>query len=903
MGFPRNEVLVLCDLAVAKGYLRPDERDSICRKLAAAPAEQAKGEWLVENGVLTPEQLRELREEVPTTPSRRRSGKEASVHTGIGRIGRFEIQREIGRGAMGIVYVAKDPVLNAPVAVKVLPQHVVQDEEDRLRMLREAQSAALLRDHANIVTVYEASMEDPAPYVVMEFVEGDTLRSLIEQAYEGGRGLPSEEALGYATQVANGLAEAHRRGLIHRDIKPQNLMVTDATPRVLKILDFGIAKNLMPGSTVTEPGAVPGTYLYLPPELLAITLGLASDDRALRSSPKTDVYALGVTLWETLAGYNPWRDAGSFARLLELKQQAGRCDDLPALPGELSEHMKHAISRLIAPDPAGRCADGGEAIELLQGLGRPTPAPFPPPTMPEEQSEAESSFLEEYWFGDRCIKLYMGDITDLEVDVIASSDDNHITMNGGVSNRILEVGGQIIQEEAHQQLPSPPGEVLVTSAGALKCQFVFHALVIDLDKLVFPTLETIAQCTRGVFAKADRLGLQTVALPALASGSAGLALRDVTRTMLEAVVRAFTDETTNVRNVILAFLKTDEFAGFVRSQVLAIVPTKAAIRRRTGHSKASERFVPNRKARAEPKWTLSRHVLPSTEAELPQLDGYRVERERFLGEMFTTYEAAHEVSGTRVFLSLIAEEHKYPARLDEELRELARLGLHPHLLPVLQVGQAEQIRFLTQEFWPGDDLESHVTTNGPLDERSALRQWARVADAVAYLHEHNVVLRSLRPQKILIAIDRPHLRILDYFSWKLRAASAGEGATLHMGTPSVFTAPEVMLGEEVGKHSDVFVLGVLLHFMLTGRDPFERADSSDRLLARMCRGLPNSALQDVQNRKLRRLVEIATAPAENRPRSVTELLEFLKSSEGGEEDLAHERGFLRRLRRLLGAKR
>lgn len=198
------------------------------------------------------------------------------------RIGRYQVEDLIGRGGMGVLYRARDTRLERPVALKFLPRALSLDAGAKERFLREARAASSL-DHPNICTIYEADeTEDGAIYIAMACYEGETLGRRLERGP-----LDAEEALDLVRQAAKGLAAAHARGLVHRDVKPANLLIT--SDGILKILDFGVAKTPEPG--VTLPGQRPGTPAYMAPEQAR---GDGVDGSA-------DVWSLGLVLREMLA--------------------------------------------------------------------------------------------------------------------------------------------------------------------------------------------------------------------------------------------------------------------------------------------------------------------------------------------------------------------------------------------------------------------------------------------------------------------------------------------------------------------------------------------------------------------------------------------------------------------------
>jgi serine/threonine protein kinase/WD40 repeat protein len=213
------------------------------------------------------------------------------------RLGRFEILGFLGAGGMGEVYRARDHQLERDVAIKVLPAALSDDADRRRRFEKEARAAGGL-NHPNILAVYDIGVERGSSYIVTELLEGETLRERM-----GGRPLAPRKAADYARQIANGLAAAHDRGVVHLDVKPGNLFVT--TDGRIKILDFGLAKLIGPESsldteTITVDGTLPtvmGTVAYLSPELA----------RGVRADHRSDIFSFGIVLYEMLSGFPPFQ--------------------------------------------------------------------------------------------------------------------------------------------------------------------------------------------------------------------------------------------------------------------------------------------------------------------------------------------------------------------------------------------------------------------------------------------------------------------------------------------------------------------------------------------------------------------------------------------------------------------
>ena len=247
---------------------------------------------------------------------------------------RYRRLRLLGQGGMATVELAEDSELGRPVAIKRLAENLAADEDYKQRFLREARHAARL-SHPNVVAVYDAGAENGVPFIVMEYVEGETLSDLID-----GRGrLSPAEAVPLGLQACAGLESAHQAGLVHRDIKPQNLLV--ASDGTLKIADFGIARSL-DETQLTQTGTVLGTVGYLAPEQ-------ATGERATGAA---DIYSLGAVLYELLTGRPPY-EAGSLAELF-LQQTGGSITPVRELAPAVSAFLEDAVMHSLARSPEYR---------------------------------------------------------------------------------------------------------------------------------------------------------------------------------------------------------------------------------------------------------------------------------------------------------------------------------------------------------------------------------------------------------------------------------------------------------------------------------------------------------------------------------------------------------------------
>jgi serine/threonine protein kinase len=203
-------------------------------------------------------------------------------------ISHYKILSKLGEGGMGVVYKAEDSKLDRLVALKFLPAHLLGDEEIKKRFEREAKACAAL-SHPNVCRVYEVDQVNGKTFIAMEFIEGESLDKQIEQGP-----LKLDEALDIAQQIAKGLEVAHKKGIVHRDIKPQNIMLGEDSH--VTIMDFGLAQ-LTAASLLTRPDQTMGTTFYMSPEQ---TEGSGTDNR-------TDIWAVGVVLYEMVSGQRPFK--------------------------------------------------------------------------------------------------------------------------------------------------------------------------------------------------------------------------------------------------------------------------------------------------------------------------------------------------------------------------------------------------------------------------------------------------------------------------------------------------------------------------------------------------------------------------------------------------------------------
>jgi eukaryotic-like serine/threonine-protein kinase len=257
------------------------------------------------------------------------------------KVGHYDVVEELGRGGMGVVYKGFESALNRHVAIKLMSESLAHDQQIVERFLREARSMAQLND-PHIIQIYMIGEDSGQPFFAMEFVEGESLSQTLRRE---GR-IEPKRAMGIIAQAAQGLSVAHDRGVVHRDIKPANLMLT---PRgLVKVADFGIALSHDFDKKLTGTGEFVGTPGYLSPE---VCLGKTVDQRS-------DVFSLGIVLFEMLAGQMPFTDQSPLGLMLEVVR--AEIPDVRSLGANVSPELVAILNRMLAKDPDqryGSCHD------------------------------------------------------------------------------------------------------------------------------------------------------------------------------------------------------------------------------------------------------------------------------------------------------------------------------------------------------------------------------------------------------------------------------------------------------------------------------------------------------------------------------------------------------------------
>lgn len=360
----------------------------------------------------------------------------------LGRLGPFVITTVLGRGGMGIVFKGIDTALNRPVAIKVLAPYFASSGAARKRFAREAQAAAAVV-HEHVVAIHGVDTWKGLPYLVMSFVNGRSLQERLDA--EGPLGV--REILRIGMQTASGLAAAHAQGLVHRDVKPANILLENGVERV-RLTDFGLARAVDDAS-LTQSGVIAGTPQYMSPEQAA---GEAVDHRA-------DLFSLGSVLYAMCAGHPPFRADSTMAVLRRV------CDEQPrpirSLNPDVPIWLAAVIDKLLAKSPADRFRTAAEVADLLGNclahLQQPDTHPLPQ-GITRQSSARRTLSIRRGLIGGLLVLVLGGipwavvlDAARRRVPVPLESDPGPASANPKTSFHGSDDGFQIDVNEVHQR--------------------------------------------------------------------------------------------------------------------------------------------------------------------------------------------------------------------------------------------------------------------------------------------------------------------------------------------------------------------------------------------------------------------------------------------------------------------
>jgi serine/threonine protein kinase len=462
------------------------------------------------------------------------------------RILGYEIVSELGRGAMGIVYRARDTRLERDVAIKVmLPSAPTQ------RFLREARLLAKIKS-PYVVTVHDfALLSSGCPVLIMECVEGTDLREIIRAQ---GEAIPEGEVLPWMRHTCEGMLAAAEYGIIHRDLKPSNLLIDKRG--TARVADFGLACGPASQMDQSRSALMMGTPLYMAPEQ-------AEDPHSVDT--RADIYSFGATFYHALTGKPPFEGETTFSILYKHKTEP--LISPQARKPDLSPRTSELLERCLAKAPFDRFSSFSEILTLLQERA----TGFSPWTASGDVEFAtywaryetrKDDYLCErrLWNADldvytfprgQILRILRGDIVEQRVNALVSSDTCQLDMNWGVSAAIRAAAGEVTAVEARLQAPVRPGRAIATSGGNLPARLVFHGVTVgwvkDEKKLVRPSRDLIAEIMASCFYDADSHDVHSIAFPLLGTGAMRFPRDICLDTMFQFLARMFLRGLTSVR--------------------------------------------------------------------------------------------------------------------------------------------------------------------------------------------------------------------------------------------------------------------------------------------------------------------------------------------------------------------
>jgi len=390
-------------------------------------------------------------------------------------IGKYEILNPLGSGAMGVVYLARDPIIDRIVAIKVLSPSLVENARQRERFYQEARTAGKLR-HPNIVVIFDCGEDQGVPYIVMEYLEGEDLRDLIgsELAWS------LEHKLDFIGQICRGLSHAHEKNVVHRDVKPGNMRVLPDGSA--KIMDFGIAR--LSDSTQTQSGAILGTVAYMAPEQCQSSTITAA----------TDIWSVGVVLFELLTGRRPFEADNNIAVIHKIVT-----DTPPPLSRYLpncSPELEQLVSRALAKDPATRYQRVDDLLADIENLllkirlegpaespltvpGRPLPGR--PVEIPPDAAQNSVQITREVHQAAACIETGKYEEAENLIDHLSETDADSLivtSLRASLERKRERPGSAafVAQDSGQEVAPKPvrgqPRESVKTHAAPADFSFV-----------------------------------------------------------------------------------------------------------------------------------------------------------------------------------------------------------------------------------------------------------------------------------------------------------------------------------------------------------------------------------------------------------------------------------------------
>jgi serine/threonine-protein kinase len=738
-------------------------------------------------------------------------------------IGSYRLVRPLGRGTSGTVFEAEHSTLGRRVAIKL---HHADGGAPPARVtrsfLREARVAARVR-HPNVVDVFDCGVHEGAPYLVMELVEGETLARLLAREQR----LPAERAVSLLLPIVSAVAALHAAGVVHRDIKPANILLgrRGADDFAPKLGDFGLARFASATASATLPGVALGTPAYLAPELR---------DGSRSASELSDQYALGVVLHEVLTGSKPANGesqaSSSPSELDAIIARATAAD--PAMRFDSVVDLGRALLPFASAEGAHRFGRDLEAKS--PGRNAPTHAPFfaPGGSTATDAAHADPGPPLLRVLPDRSVVAPRDRYGGPELDDPVASSLRF--------RRAFGMGIIIWSTFALADI----AVVHYMHAGRLAYFLAVRLSVIVIAGPIYLRLRYGPAISQAALTAADvgAYSAAAVALALLCVEYRGIVSPYVPGFCLQLLSRTGAARDEPFRRglvvngiTVAAFFLVLVGSGLFSPRIASQLRDPSAV----GTAMLYASYVLSTYVLvvfgSHLTWTLRRQVF-----EARNLGGYRLTRRIASGANGDVWLAHHGVLKRDVALKILRTESRDAtsvARFEREVRATAELT-HPNTVRIFDFGTTEdRLWYYAMELLEGETLAALVRREGPLLPSRAVHLAVQACRALAEAHARGIVHRDVKPSNLFVATmggEGDFVKVLDFgiarFSRDRGAGDRTMTATGHIvGTPA-YISPEGALSEDVDVRADVYAMGAVLYFMLTGGPPFDESEGAVALL-------------------------------------------------------------------------
>jgi serine/threonine protein kinase len=746
-------------------------------------------------------------------------------------IGRYQVQELLGQGGMGVLYLAFDPMIARPVALKLLR---VDSGEVRERFVREARLAARLQ-HPNIVTVYDVGEHQGQPFIAMEYIPGETMAEIVAKRTP----IPLPRKLSMMIEVCRGLAYAHQHNIVHRDVKPANLMVSRESQQV-KILDFGIARAAE--STLTKVGMLMGTPNYMSPEQVR---GQTVDHRS-------DIFSVGAVLYELIAYRKAFKAADQIALLHTILSDPP--EPLTSVDGDLDSALADIVTRTLAKRGEDRYQDlktlAGDLTRVVRRLEPPqqsgeirlSDTRRPATTAggrvadPVRLAERRAARIAEHLDSARSKLLdddLDGALVAAELAAELDSDDARVVsllkrIRQGLDNRKVSAPVAKVAPTAGPGKAGPAADragATVLGKPSDPAVKAAAAGLVDSDKSVVMRASAVGRALPSavlIVVESPDPKLLNCRIPIMTDrfeiGREGrdLAVRDPQVSRAHVAIE-YAGDAFLVRDLSSAngtFLNNRRLSAGVAEPLafgMAVWIGSTVLKFADGR----ETVLPDlTQATVEGRYTLEQRMRQSTQG--------------------VVYAALDRMSGSRVALRLPSPElfrhPAYRAQFEREVDIVSELD-HQNILRMLDSyadaevrpvsGAALRMPALCYAFYEGGTLQDVVDAGQAIPYAQIARWIGQIAAALDHAHQRQIVHANLKPTVIVFDGARTRPFLTDFASAQRLASARGKPPLV--GTPA-FMAPEQWDGAALTPAVDQFGLAVVAYYLVTGRRPFEGQD-------------------------------------------------------------------------------